>query len=119
MYECLNEVYKILTPIAEKNRDWKKLINIHSKLQDAFTKIDALEGRRIFGAYFRVGFYGSKFGDLDGEEFIYKEPMLTKLPEISHRLEVMTFEVHFLVSYKMSLVVTFYCVKPFLCIEKL
>ncbi|MPC69939.1 Dedicator of cytokinesis protein 7 [Portunus trituberculatus] len=87
MYECLNEVYKILTPIAEKNRDWKKLINIHSKLQDAFSKIDALEGRRIFGTYFRVGFYGSKFGDLDGEEFIYKEPMLTKLPEISHRLE--------------------------------
>lgn len=88
MYECLNEVYKILMPIAEKNRDWKKLINIYSKLQDAFTKIDALEGRRIFGTYFRVGFYGSKFGDLDGEEFIYKEPMLTKLPEISHRLEV-------------------------------
>ncbi|KAK3891189.1 hypothetical protein Pcinc_004905 [Petrolisthes cinctipes] len=87
MYECLNEVYKILTPIAEKNRDWKKLVNIHSKLQDAFAKIDALEGRRIFGTYFRVGFYGSKFGDLDGEEFIYKEPMLTKLPEISHRLE--------------------------------
>jgi dedicator of cytokinesis protein 6/7/8 len=24
---------------------------------------------------------------LDGEEFIYKEPTLTKLPEISHRLE--------------------------------
>ncbi|XP_069991563.1 dedicator of cytokinesis protein 7 isoform X5 [Penaeus vannamei] len=87
MFECLNEVYKILTPIAEKNRDWKKLINIYSKLHDAFSKIDALEGRRIFGTYFRVGFYGSKFGDLDGEEFIYKEPMLTKLPEISHRLE--------------------------------
>ncbi|XP_071517868.1 dedicator of cytokinesis protein 7 isoform X2 [Panulirus ornatus] len=87
MFECLNEVYKVLTPIAEKNRDWKKLINIYSKLQDAFTKIDALEGRRVFGTYFRVGFYGSKFGDLDGEEFIYKEPMLTKLPEISHRLE--------------------------------
>lgn len=89
MFECLNEVYKILTPIAEKNRDWKKLINIYSKLHDAFSKIDALEGRRIFGTYFRVGFYGSKFGDLDGEEFIYKEPMLTKLPEISHRLEVL------------------------------
>nr|XP_045601186.1 dedicator of cytokinesis protein 7-like isoform X7 [Procambarus clarkii] len=87
VFECLNEVYKILTPIAEKNRDWKKLINIYSKLQDAFTKIDALEGRRMFGTYFRVGFYGSKFGDLDGEEYIYKEPMLTKLPEISHRLE--------------------------------
>lgn len=90
MFECLNEVYKILTPIAEKNRDWKKLIHIHTKLQHAFTMIDTQEARRLFGTYFRVGFYGSKFGDLDGEEFIYKEPMLTKLPEISHRLEVLT-----------------------------
>ena len=46
------------------------------------------EGKRVFGTYFRVGFYGSKFGDLDGEEFVYKEPAITKLPEISHRLEV-------------------------------
>jgi len=42
----------------------------------------------MFGTYFRVGFYGHKFGDLDGEEFVYKEPSITKLPEISHRLEV-------------------------------
>lgn len=42
----------------------------------------------MFGTYFRVGFYGAKFGDLNGEEFIYKEPAITKLPEISHRLEV-------------------------------
>jgi hypothetical protein len=46
------------------------------------------EGKRVFGTYFRVGFYGAKFGDLDGEEFVYKEPAITKLPEISHRLEV-------------------------------
>lgn len=45
-------------------------------------------GKRVFGTYFRVGFYGPRFGDLDGEEFVYKEPTLTKLPEISHRLEV-------------------------------
>ena len=42
----------------------------------------------MLGTYFRVGFYGSKFGDLDGEEYIYKEPAITKLPEISHRLQV-------------------------------
>lgn len=54
------------------------------------------EGKRVFGTYFRVGFYGSKFGDLDGEEFIYKEQMITKLPEISHRLEV--HDIHNVVS---------------------
>ena len=42
----------------------------------------------MFGTYFRVGLYGSKFGDLDRREFVYKEPAITKLPEISHRLEV-------------------------------
>ena len=42
----------------------------------------------MFGTYFRVGFYGAKFGDLNGQEFVYKEPAITKLPEIAHRLEV-------------------------------
>lgn len=41
----------------------------------------------MFGTYFRVGFYGDKFGILNGHEYIYKEPAITKLPEISHRLE--------------------------------
>ena len=49
---------------------------------------DFQEGKRMLGTYFRVGFYGSRFGDLDGEEYIYKEPAITKLPEISHRLQV-------------------------------
>lgn len=47
----------------------------------------------MFGTYFRVGFYGVKFGDLDREEFIYKEPTLTKLPEIFSRLEVSSIAV--------------------------
>lgn len=34
-----------------------------------------------------MGFYGSRFGDLDEQEFVYKEPSITKLAEISHRLE--------------------------------
>lgn len=49
----------------------------------------SLQGhKRMFGTYFRVGFYGAKLGDLDEREFIYKEPGITHLPEISHRLEV-------------------------------
>nr|CAD7402776.1 unnamed protein product [Timema poppensis] len=57
------------------------------KLHEAFARIEQLQGKRVFGTYFRVGFYGTKFGDLNGEEFIYKEPTLTKLPEIFSRLE--------------------------------
>uniref|UniRef100_A0A665V8S5 Dedicator of cytokinesis 6 n=1 Tax=Echeneis naucrates TaxID=173247 RepID=A0A665V8S5_ECHNA len=80
MYEAINEVYKILLPIHEANRDFKKLATVHGKLHDAFNK-------RMFGTYFRVGFYGCRFGDLDEQEFVYKEPSITKLAEISHRLE--------------------------------
>uniref|UniRef100_A0A673M9T7 Dedicator of cytokinesis protein 7-like n=1 Tax=Sinocyclocheilus rhinocerous TaxID=307959 RepID=A0A673M9T7_9TELE len=87
MYEAVNEVYKVLIPIHEANRDAKKLATIHGKLQEAFGKIVHQDGKRMFGTYFRVGFYGSKLGDLDEQEFVYKEPAITKLAEISHRLE--------------------------------
>ncbi|KAG8437109.1 hypothetical protein GDO86_007980 [Hymenochirus boettgeri] len=87
MYEAVNEVYKVLIPIHEANRDAKKLSTIHGKLQEAFSKVVHQDGKRMFGTYFRVGFYGTKFGDLDEQEFVYKEPAITKLAEISHRLE--------------------------------
>uniref|UniRef100_A0A8C9VJG7 Dedicator of cytokinesis 6 n=1 Tax=Scleropages formosus TaxID=113540 RepID=A0A8C9VJG7_SCLFO len=85
MYEAINEVYKILIPIHEANRDFKKLAVVHGKLQEAFNKGHL--AIRMFGTYFRVGFYGCRFGDLDEQEFVYKEPSITKLAEISHRLE--------------------------------
>jgi len=87
MFEAVNETYKPVLKIVEANRDFKKMSEIHKKLHLAFEKINDLQGRRVFGTYFRVGFYGQRFGDLDGEEFVYKEPMLTKLPEIKCRLE--------------------------------
>nr|XP_006137919.1 dedicator of cytokinesis protein 8 isoform X1 [Pelodiscus sinensis] len=87
LYETVNEVYKIVIPILEAHRDFRKLTSTHSKLQKAFDSIINKGQKRMFGTYFRVGFYGSKFGDLDELEFVYKEPAITKLPEISHRLE--------------------------------
>ena len=87
LFETVNEVYKLLIPVAEAKRDYKKLASIHGRLQDCFMKIEQQSGKRVFETYFRVGFYGVKFGDLDGEEFVYKEPYLTKLAEIASRLE--------------------------------
>lgn len=84
----MNEVYKLVIPILEAHRDFRKLTSTHDKLQKAFDNIISKGHKRMFGTYFWVGFYGSKFGDLDEQEFVYKEPIITKLPEISHRLEV-------------------------------
>ncbi|KAH0521288.1 Dedicator of cytokinesis protein 8, partial [Microtus ochrogaster] len=87
LYEKVNEVYKLVIPILEAHRDFRKLTSTHDKLQKAFDNIINKDHKRMFGTYFRVGFYGSKFGDLDEQELVYKEPAITKLPEISHRLE--------------------------------
>uniref|UniRef100_A0A2I3SJT7 Dedicator of cytokinesis 8 n=1 Tax=Pan troglodytes TaxID=9598 RepID=A0A2I3SJT7_PANTR len=87
LYETVNEVYKLVIPILEAHREFRKLTLTHSKLQRAFDSIVNKDHKRMFGTYFRVGFFGSKFGDLDEQEFVYKEPAITKLPEISHRLE--------------------------------
>ncbi|XP_059588313.1 dedicator of cytokinesis protein 6 isoform X4 [Alligator mississippiensis] len=89
LYEAVNEVYKLLIPIHEANRDHTRLATLHGQLQDAFARLAQPSSgwERMFGTYFRVGFYGGRFGDLDEQEFVYKEPSLTKLPEIAHRLE--------------------------------
>ena len=87
LFETVNEVYKAVIPIAEANRNFTKLAEIHKDLHEAFQKVDKLQGKRIFGTYYRVAFYGSRFGDLDGEEYIYKEKPLAKLVEIAHRIE--------------------------------
>jgi dedicator of cytokinesis protein 6/7/8 len=69
------------------HREFQKLAKVHGKLQEAFNRIAQLNGKRVFATYFRVGFYGSKLGDLDQNEYIYKEPPFTKLPEIFNRLQ--------------------------------
>lgn len=67
-----------------------QLADAHDKLKDIFTTIVSVtqSGKRILGSYFRVGFYGEKFGEENGKEYIYKEPKITPLAEISLRLQV-------------------------------
>lgn len=87
MFESVNEAFKLVIPIHEAHHRYNELAQVHGRLQDVFLKIEQHEGKRVFATYFRVGFYGQRFGDLDHQEFVYKEPFLTKLPEIAHRLE--------------------------------
>ena len=49
--------------------------------------------KRGFGTYYRVGFYGTIFGEgIDGLEFIYREQGLTRLAEFSLKLEKSYFD---------------------------
>ena len=39
LYETVNEVYKLVIPILEAHRDFRKLTSTHEKLQKAFDSI--------------------------------------------------------------------------------
>ena len=55
-YHCYpqTQTYKPVLKIVEANRDFKKMSEIHKKLHLAFEKINDLQGRRVFGTYFRL-----------------------------------------------------------------
>ena len=88
LYESSHELYKLLLPVHEKAHDYAKLATSHLSLSNIFSKIvETMNNQsRLFGSYYRVGFYGKKFGDLNGKEFVYKEPKITRLGEIQDRL---------------------------------
>eukprot|EP01129_Flabellula_baltica_P001926 TRINITY_DN1181_c0_g2_i2.p1 TRINITY_DN1181_c0_g2~~TRINITY_DN1181_c0_g2_i2.p1 ORF type:complete len:1501 (+),score=308.24 TRINITY_DN1181_c0_g2_i2:781-5283(+) len=88
-YDSLNELYRLLIPIYEKRNDYGALAKCHGQLQNSYLKI--LEQKRtrnrFFGSYYRVAFRGEFFREMDGKEYIYKEPPLTRLSEITLRLK--------------------------------
>ncbi|MGH0130445.1 UNVERIFIED_CONTAM: hypothetical protein FKN15_001657 [Acipenser sinensis] len=88
-YELMSEISKFIIPVYEKRREFEKLSLLYSTLHRAYSKVIEVmhSGRRLLGTFFRVAFYGqSFFEDEDGKEYIYKEPKLTGLSEISQRL---------------------------------
>ncbi|XP_069887861.1 dedicator of cytokinesis protein 9-like [Dipodomys merriami] len=102
-YELIADIYKLIIPIYEKRRDFERLSHLYDTLHRAYSKVTEVmhSGRRLLGTYFRVAFFGQAaqyqftdsetdvegfFEDEDGKEYIYKEPKLTPLSEISQRL---------------------------------
>ena len=45
----------------------------------SFDTLGLVTQSRLFGSFYRVGFYGAAFGErLDGREFVYKWPKITR-----------------------------------------
>uniref|UniRef100_A0AAR2LMS3 Dedicator of cytokinesis 11 n=1 Tax=Pygocentrus nattereri TaxID=42514 RepID=A0AAR2LMS3_PYGNA len=88
-FELITHIARLVIPVYEKRHEFEKLRRLYDTLQRAYSKIlEVMQtGRRLLGTYFRVAFYGQGFfEEEDGKEYIYKEPKLTGLSEISHRL---------------------------------
>ncbi len=57
-----------------------------NKLYQKLTSVSSGGQIPSLSTYYRVGFHSSMFGALDNKEYIYREPSLTQLSEITTRL---------------------------------
>lgn len=77
-----------ILPILYSTREQECLRQVYELIRTSHSAIyEPARTNRLFNTYFRVGFYGPLFGDQNGKEFIYKEAPLTKLAEITARLQ--------------------------------
>ncbi|KAG7268881.1 hypothetical protein CRUP_032988, partial [Coryphaenoides rupestris] len=81
-YEVIADINKPIIAVFEKRRDFKSCY--YGQFHRSYLKVTE---KRLFGRYYRVAFYGQGFfEEEESKEFIYKEPKLTGLSEISQRL---------------------------------
>nr|XP_015097856.1 dedicator of cytokinesis protein 10 isoform X16 [Vicugna pacos] len=90
-YELIADVNKPIIAVFEKQRDFKKLSDLYYDIHRSYLKVAEVVNseKRLFGRFYRVAFYGQAVGffeEEEGKEYIYKEPKLTGLSEISQRL---------------------------------
>ena len=90
LYEQCSDVYSALLPFYVHYHEYSRLSKAHLHMHSIFEKLIAANRAqtRMLGTYYRVGFYGRRFGArLDGLELIYKTPKITRLSEIATRLK--------------------------------
>ncbi|KAJ8951805.1 hypothetical protein NQ318_019778 [Aromia moschata] len=88
-YEIMGELYKLIVPMYERKRSYELLRKSYQTLAQNYEKIVEISRscKRLLGRYYRVGFYGQAyFEEENGIEYVYKEPKVTSLSEISERL---------------------------------
>ncbi|XP_056612154.1 dedicator of cytokinesis protein 10 isoform X2 [Triplophysa dalaica] len=88
-YELIADINKPVIVVFEKRRDFKRLSELYYDIHRSYLKVTEVVNteKRLFGRYYRVAFYGQGFfEEEESREFIYKEPKLTGLSEISQRL---------------------------------
>ncbi|XP_053674834.1 dedicator of cytokinesis protein 11 [Anopheles nili] len=87
--ECLGELYRLIIPILESRRDYHGLTQCYEHLTQAYNRVIEFNksGKRLLGRFYRVIFFSQMyFEEENGVEYIYKEPKVTSLSEISERL---------------------------------
>eukprot|EP01006_Ploeotia_vitrea_P040513 TRINITY_DN66428_c9_g1_i1.p1 TRINITY_DN66428_c9_g1~~TRINITY_DN66428_c9_g1_i1.p1 ORF type:complete len:1833 (+),score=1077.90 TRINITY_DN66428_c9_g1_i1:674-5500(+) len=90
LFEQCYAVYKRVVPLYESDNKYAELSSAFGHLSEVFNELvkdQRAETVRFLGTYYRVGFFGSHFGQLNGKEFVYKMPRITQLGPMSRGLQ--------------------------------
>lgn len=85
---CAN-ILELVIPVYKSRRAYGQLAKCHTSLTNIYESILEQESSPIpftDATYYRVGFYGERFGKLDRKEYVYREPRDVRLGDIMEKL---------------------------------
>ncbi|KAL5730695.1 MAP kinase Spk1 [Ranunculus cassubicifolius] len=89
LYHFCASILELIIPVYKSRRAFGQLAKCHTTLTSIYESILEQESSPIpftDATYYRVGFYGDRFGKLDKQEYIYREPRDVRLGDIMEKL---------------------------------
>lgn len=89
LYHFCASILELVIPVFKSRRSYGQLAKCHTMLTNIYESILEQESSPIpftDATYYRVGFYGDKFGKLDRTEYVYREPRDVRLGDIMEKL---------------------------------
>ncbi|XP_031129234.1 guanine nucleotide exchange factor SPIKE 1 isoform X1 [Ipomoea triloba] len=89
LYHFCASILELVIPVYKSRKAYGQLAKCHTMLTNIYESILEQESSPIpftDATYYRVGFYGEKFGKLDKKEYVYREPRDVRLGDIMEKL---------------------------------
>ncbi|OAY76191.1 guanine nucleotide exchange factor SPIKE 1 [Ananas comosus] len=89
LYHFCASILELIIPVYKSRRAYGQLAKCHTSLTNIYESILEQESSPIpfiDATYYRVGFYGERFGKLDRKEYVYREPRDVRLGDIMEKL---------------------------------
>ncbi|KAI0520034.1 hypothetical protein KFK09_007499 [Dendrobium nobile] len=89
LYHFCASILELIIPVYKSRRLYGQVAKCLTSLTNIYESIVEQESSPIpfiDGTYYRVGFYGERFGKLDRKEYVYREPRDVRLGDIMEKL---------------------------------
>ncbi|KXG39465.1 guanine nucleotide exchange factor SPIKE 1 [Sorghum bicolor] len=89
LYHFCASIQELIIPVYKSRRAYGQLAKCHTSLTNIYESILEQEASPIpfiDATYYRVGFYGERFGKLNRKEYVFREPRDVRLGDIMEKL---------------------------------